>query len=60
MVTTDIPSSRPAGATIWPDRVDVAVIGGGPSGAMAAERLVERGYAVLLVEIGRASWRERV
>ncbi|OYQ34593.1 geranylgeranyl diphosphate reductase [Niveispirillum lacus] len=31
---------------------DVAVIGGGPSGAMAAERLVENGYSVLLVDPG--------
>lgn len=31
---------------------DVAVIGGGPSGAMAAEWLVEKGYQVLLVDPG--------
>lgn len=36
----------------WPPLFDVAVIGGGPSGAMAVERLVELGHDVLLVDPG--------
>jgi geranylgeranyl reductase len=34
----------------WPALFDVAVIGGGPSGAIAAERLVAAGRSVLLVD----------
>jgi len=36
----------------WPDAFDVAVIGGGPSGAIAAERLAAIGRTVLLIDPG--------
>ncbi|MGV8938219.1 MAG: geranylgeranyl diphosphate reductase [Allorhizobium sp.] len=36
----------------WPVLFDVAVIGGGPCGAIAAERLVKNGRTVLLVDPG--------
>ncbi len=36
----------------WPALFDVAVVGGGPCGAIAAERLVARGRTVLLVDPG--------
>lgn len=51
-VTGTAPSPVTSHGDTWPDMVDVAVIGGGPSGAMAAERLVERGRTVLLVDPG--------
>ncbi|MBB1251206.1 geranylgeranyl diphosphate reductase [Rhizobium sp. G21] len=43
MSATDVPKA-------WPEIFDVAVIGGGPSGAIAAERLVLAGRSVLLVD----------
>ena len=33
-----------------PDRVDVLVIGAGPSGAIASALLVKKGYSVLVLE----------
>lgn len=52
MNTTGTQPIQAAPGTAWPDMFDVAVIGGGPSGAMAAERLVEMGHSVLLVDPG--------
>lgn len=45
-------AAHAADAEAWPAMFDVAVIGGGPSGAMAAERLVACGRSVLLVDPG--------
>jgi geranylgeranyl reductase len=45
MSTTDVQQA-------WPAIFDVAVIGGGPSGAIAAERLLAAGRSVLLVDPG--------
>ncbi|MFB2552355.1 geranylgeranyl diphosphate reductase [Ensifer soli] len=42
----------PAAGATPPALVDVAVIGGGPSGAIAAEWLAQRGFCVLLVDPG--------
>lgn len=40
------------GSASWPGVFDVAVIGGGPSGAIAAEWLAQRGRSILLVDPG--------
>ena len=39
---------------------DVLVVGAGPTGLMAGLVLTRRGVPVVVVEIGRASCRERV
>lgn len=52
MDTTPTHSDRADGRPAWPDLYDVAVIGGGPSGTMAAESLVKMGRTVLLVDPG--------
>ncbi len=46
----DHPHDRPD--PTWPDLFDVAVIGGGPCGAIAAETLLASGRTVLLVDPG--------
>lgn len=52
MLTTHTEANRTVGGTVQPEMFDVAVIGGGPSGAMAAESLVKAGRSVLLVDPG--------
>jgi len=50
MPATNLPPDTAAREDTWPERFDVAVVGGGPSGAMAAERLVQVGRTVLLID----------
>lgn len=52
MATSETRSNPTEGSSAWPAIFDVAVIGGGPSGAMAAESLVKMGRSVLLVDPG--------
>jgi geranylgeranyl reductase len=52
MMLSGVAAAQTAKSSPWPEIFDVAVIGGGPSGAMAAEWLVERGRSVLLVDPG--------
>ncbi|WP_377294588.1 geranylgeranyl diphosphate reductase [Rhizobium sp. SG2393] len=49
---TDSETTAAASTAHWPAIFDVAVIGGGPSGAIAAEWLAARGRTVLLVDPG--------
>jgi len=42
------------------ENYDAIVIGSGISGGWAAKELCEKGLTVLMLEIGRASCRERV
>ncbi|SIR43639.1 geranylgeranyl reductase [Rhizobium sp. RU20A] len=48
----DTPSAESTTTQSFPALFDVAVIGGGPSGAIAAEWLARRGASVLLVDPG--------
>jgi geranylgeranyl reductase len=52
MAATDLHTDPVPQNSDWPDIFDAAVIGGGPSGAMAAEWLVKSGRRVLLVDPG--------
>lgn len=46
----------PGSADAWPDRVDVAVVGGGITGASAALHLAEGGASVALLEGREIGW----
>ncbi len=52
MATSQTQANPADRATARPDIYDVAVIGGGPSGTMAAESLMKLGRTVLLVDPG--------
>lgn len=52
MTTGNLPAATTAGNTQPCGLYDVAVIGGGPCGSIAAERLVAMGHRVLLVDPG--------
>lgn len=44
------PCAQPISSSELPDAVDVVVVGGGPSGATAAERLARAGHSVVLLD----------